>query len=112
MSYTDWSTTAASNTSVDGTSIAEGCPPGNLNDAIRKVMAGVAELAGDVPDTSTLMPKDGGTFTGTQPKYTGRGAYLHNADSANTSGRVSLLASGSANPTSPSNGDIVFFYTP
>lgn len=34
-----WSTTHGSNTSVDGTSIAEGMNAGNVNDAIRKVMA-------------------------------------------------------------------------
>lgn len=35
----DWSATAGSNTTVDGTSIAEGCPAGNLNNAVRSVMA-------------------------------------------------------------------------
>jgi hypothetical protein len=41
MAVTDWSATAADNTSIDGTNIAENCPPSGLNDAIRKVMAGV-----------------------------------------------------------------------
>ena len=112
MSYTTWSTTASSNTTIDGTNIAEGCPPGNLNDAVRKVMAGVAELADDMPSVTGLMPAAGGTFSGTQPIYTGRGAYLHHNDSANASGRVYILADGSPNPSSPSSGDIVFFYTP
>lgn len=35
----DWSTTAASNTTVDGTNIAEGCAAGNLNNGLRSVMA-------------------------------------------------------------------------
>lgn len=35
----DWSSTAASNTTVDGTNIAEGCPAGNLNGGLRSVMA-------------------------------------------------------------------------
>lgn len=35
----DWSSTAGSNTTVDGTNIAEGCPAGNVNNALRSVMA-------------------------------------------------------------------------
>ena len=35
----DWSTTAGSNTAVAGINIAEGCDPGNINNAIRAVMA-------------------------------------------------------------------------
>jgi microcystin-dependent protein len=42
MALADWSTTAASNALVLGTNIGEGCPPGNVNDAIRKLMADVA----------------------------------------------------------------------
>lgn len=37
-----YSTTAASNTTVGGISVAEGTAPGNLNDAIRAVMADIA----------------------------------------------------------------------
>lgn len=35
----DWSTTADSNTTVDGTNIAEACAAGNLNNGLRSVMA-------------------------------------------------------------------------
>ncbi|NDE16627.1 hypothetical protein EBZ80_17020 [bacterium] len=35
----DWSTTASSNGTVDGINIAEGCPPANINNAIRSAMA-------------------------------------------------------------------------
>ena len=42
MDIQDWSTTAASNTDVDGTDIGEGCDPANINNAIRAVMANVA----------------------------------------------------------------------
>lgn len=41
MAISDWSATAGSNTTVDAVSIAENCPPGNLNDAVRAVMANV-----------------------------------------------------------------------
>lgn len=112
MSYTTWSTTPSLNITIDGINIAEGCAPAGINNAIRSVMAGVAELADDMPSIAGLMPTSGGTFSGTQPIYTGRGAYLHHNDSANASGRVYLLPTGSANPSSPANGDIVYFYTP
>ena len=112
MSYLTWSTTASANVTINGINIAEGCPPANMNNAVREVMAGVASLRDAVPSIAGLMPAAGGTFSGTQPIYTGRGAYLHNADSANSSGRLSILPTGSANPTSPANGDIVLFFTP
>ncbi len=44
MDIQDWSTTAASNTDIDGTDISEGCDPANINNAIRASMANVAGL--------------------------------------------------------------------
>lgn len=38
----EWDTNADGNTDVGGVSIAEGCPPGNINNAIRTVMAQIA----------------------------------------------------------------------
>ena len=35
----DWSSTPGSNTTVDSVNIAENCPPGNMNNAVRSVMA-------------------------------------------------------------------------
>lgn len=110
MAVSDYSETPGSNNTISGINIAEGCPPANLNNAIRQMMADLAALLDDLPDTSTFMPKSSGTFSGTQPIYTGRGAYLHSNDSANVSGRVYYLTTGTALPTSPSNGDVVFFY--
>jgi hypothetical protein len=46
MAISSWSTTAASNTSVDGVNIGEGCDPGNVNDAMRNIMADVAVAIG------------------------------------------------------------------
>jgi hypothetical protein len=112
MSYTTWNTAASLNVTVNGVNIAENCPPANINNAIREVMAGVAQLRDALPNTSNLIPTSGGVFTGTQPIFIGRGAYLHSNDPANASGRVYYLTSGSANPASPANGDIVFFFAP
>lgn len=51
MPVSDYSTTPGSNTSISGINIAEACPAGNLNNAIRQLMAdlkaaGYAPLAG------------------------------------------------------------------
>ena len=35
----DWSATPASNTTIDGINVAEGCPSGNINNAIRSMAA-------------------------------------------------------------------------
>lgn len=56
MAVSDYSTTAASNTSISGINIAEACPAGNLNNAIRQLMADL-KAAG-------YAPLSGGTFTG------------------------------------------------
>lgn len=42
MSFNDWSTTAGSNVTVGGVSIAEGMSPGGVNNAIRGAMAELA----------------------------------------------------------------------
>jgi hypothetical protein len=112
MSVSSWSTNANLNITVNGVNIAEGTAPSNINNAIREVMAGVATLRDSIPSTAGLAPLTGAVFTGTQPRYTGAGAYLFNASSADTSGRVHRLAEGSALPSGASNGDIVFFFTP
>lgn len=116
VDVSSWSATPASNTTVDGTSIAEGCPPGNVNNALRSIMAGVRSFydlyAALVTTVSGKLSAAGAVFTGTQPTYTGEGAVLHHIDAANASGRVSLLPTGASLPASPANGDIVLFYTP
>ena len=103
VAVTDWSTTPASNTTVDGISIAEACPPANINNAIRSVMAGVrSDHDAQATVNATIagaMPTTGGAFTGTQPIYTGQGAYLHNAASGLASGAIFVQAAGGAAPT-------------
>jgi hypothetical protein len=112
MAVQDWNSNPALNTTIDGVNIAEGCPPANMNDMGRRIMASVRVMYDNLPVVTGKVDAAGGVFSGTQPIYTGRGAYLHHNDSANVSGRVYLLPDGSANPTSPSSGDIVLFYTP
>ena len=111
-----WSETPGTNTSVDGTSIAEGCSPGNINNGLRSIMAGVKTFhvaySATVTSLGDYMPKAAGTFSGTQPKYTGEGAFLHHQGSSYTSGKVYLVAEGGSDPSGTSAGDLVFFYTP
>lgn len=60
MAVSDYDTTPGNNTAISGISIAEGCSPGNLNDATRQMMADIASWDADIP-------KAGGTesITGT-----------------------------------------------
>lgn len=50
MAVSDYSTTPGSNTSISGINIAEGCPPANVNNAIRQLMADVKGY------TATVIP--------------------------------------------------------
>lgn len=110
MAVTDWSNSAASNTSISGIDISENCNPANINNAIRQVMADVKAFSETVADSSTFVTKAAGVFTGTQPKYTGRGAYLHHSSSSLSSGRVFLQASGGSTPSGMTSGDILLEY--
>ena len=113
MAVSDYSTDPNQNNTISGINIGEGMPPANVNNAMRQMMADTKGLLdNDIPTTDDLMPKDGGTFEGTQPLYDGEGAFLHHAQATNSSGRVFILPVGTDNPSSPLNGDIVFFYTP
>jgi hypothetical protein len=75
------------------------------------MMADVRVMYNGLPVVAGLAPLNGAIFTGTQPTYTGRGAFMHHGNVANTSGRIDFLPNGSALPSSPSNGDVVFFYS-
>jgi hypothetical protein len=58
---TDWDIAPGNNGDIAGINIAEGCPAGGINDAIRTMMAQVAAwLAG----TGAPLPKSGGAVTG------------------------------------------------
>lgn len=110
MSFADYSTNPALNVTIGGKNVAEGCPPGNINDAIRQLAADGKTLnntvtAIDLSDYATLA---GPAFTA-QPTYSGRGGFLHHSNSANASGRVFVQADAAAVP-SMSDGDILLTY--
>lgn len=107
MAVQDWSTTAGSNTSIDGININEGCAAGNMNGAVRAVMANVRVMYNGLPDVSTLVTKASATFSGTRPRYSGEGAFFNWADPALASGRGFVQAAGAA-PPSMAEGDLLF----
>lgn len=107
--FSDWSATAASNTTIDGTSIAEGCAPGNVNNAIRSIMAAAKTFASAAIDGSLYLAKVGGTVTGAIIR-SGGGAHWWYSSSSLTGGRVTVQPVATALPASPAEGDVVFQY--
>lgn len=110
-SFSEFSTTPGSNSTAGGVSIAEGCAAANLNDAVRYSFACGRSLYDTVIsiNLSNYMPVSGGAFT-SQITRSGSGGYFYNANAAQGGGKVSFLPVGSALPSSPAEGDVVFFY--
>lgn len=111
MAYTDWNTVASLNVTIDGVNIAESCPPQNINNALRSIMAGVASMRDELPDIDGLVSSEGGVFAGTQPIQEGEGAFLHHASSSMASGKIHVLVEGADDPSGLSNGDLIWYYT-
>jgi hypothetical protein len=110
MAVSDYNTTPASNTAISGINIDEGCPAANVNNGFRQMMADVRVMYDSMPSVAGLMPVAGGTFSGTQPIYTGRGAYLHHNGSSFASGRIFTQASGGSVPAGMLAGDLLLEY--
>ena len=60
MAVTDWSTTASSNTTLEGVDVSEGWTPANVNNVIRAMAAAIAQgiVDGDFASTGSLQPLD------------------------------------------------------
>ena len=108
MAFSDYSLTPSANTSIAGINIAENCPAANINNALRQIAADGKDLSVTVTGLTTGFTGGAVSVALTQ---TGAGAYRYNVDSTLTSGRDYHLIEGSARPTSPSEGDRVFYYT-
>lgn len=108
MAFSDYSTTPGSNTTIGGVNVGEGCPPGNLNNAIRQIAADGRQLSDQVSGQGGAMPRTGGAFTGEITRQ-GQGGYLRFIDSGLTDARVYVLPTGSARPA-PTEGTVVFYY--
>jgi hypothetical protein len=111
MSFGSYSTTPASNTSINGINIAPNCAAGNVDNAIRQVMADGRELYDTVAaiNVGNYMPLAGGAFTGGIIRA-GAGAFLAHASSSLASGVVYTQPVATALPSSPAEGTIVFQY--
>lgn len=109
--FATYSTTASLNVSVGGVSIAENCAAANINDAIRYVLKEGKELNTLVAaiSTSTLMPKSGGAFSGPITR-SGAGSYIYHNSASLTGGALYVQTTGTALPSSPTEGTIVCSY--
>lgn len=105
---TEFSTNPDENGTIGGSNVAEGCPPGGLNNAIRYTAAVVRVVYNALPAADEIMLKSGGTFAGDINRQ-GRGAYLHHANGAQTDGQIFTLPEGSARPAA-AEGRIVLYY--
>lgn len=106
--FAEMSDTPSDNTTIGSVSIAEGAPPGNMNNAIRELMASCKNQDINKADASALVTLLNSIIS-TNAKVTGRGAVMHNNNSANTSGCVYIQALGTAAPTL-ANGDWLLEY--
>lgn len=113
-SVADWDTTAANNTDIGGIGIAEGCDPGNINDAIRELMEQLKTYlyggqlkfpATQVPsaDANTLDDYEEGTWTpvvsaqaGTITSATATGRYTKIGRMVFSTAEITITAAGTA----------------
>jgi len=111
--FATYSATPASNTTIGGLNAAEGSTAAaSVNNMLREICAEGRQLYDLVAaiDTSTLMPKSGGVFTGNITR-SGSGAYLYHANSAQSGGAIYTQLSSAALPSSPAEGTVVFQYS-
>jgi len=113
VAFSDWSSNQGENTNVGSVFIGENCPPGNLNNGIREVMAqaraafsralGSFFASNTVADARTAL-KAVGTEGSDQMTANlvrqGAGPHLYHTNASFSSGRLFVTASGAADPTS------------
>lgn len=118
MAFSDWSPTASENTTVGAVFIGENCPPGNLNNMGREIMAqlraafsralGTFFASNSIADARTALKAVGtegnDQMTGTLIRQ-GAGAHLYHVAGGYSSGRIFVTGAGASDPTSQP-GDI------
>tara|TARA_R110002074_G_scaffold262994_1_gene435109 strand:- start:16454 stop:16816 length:363 start_codon:yes stop_codon:yes gene_type:complete len=120
MAFSSWSTTNSGNATVGGINIAEGCPAGNTNNAIREVMAELrvaidpftapllaATNGAEARNAIAALSTGGGPITGDVYR-SGAGALPYWANVFPTS-RLFLSAASGGDPSGVA-GDIWFNY--
>jgi hypothetical protein len=105
--FADWSATASSNTTIAGINIAEGCPPGNINNVIREIAAAAKTQDTNKADGTLYVLKSASVLS-TGAIMLGRGAAIHHNNAANASGKIIVQATGAA--PSMADGDILLEY--
>lgn len=104
MAVSDYSTDPNANLNISGINVAEGWPAANANNAFRQMMADIRVMYNTLPNTSTLVTKTGGVFTG-NPTFTAAGGYHFNSSASNVGGKWTVQPIGGSLPSSPQNGD-------
>ncbi|MFT9121487.1 MAG: hypothetical protein ABF461_04285 [Zymomonas mobilis subsp. pomaceae] len=121
MSFSDWSQNADSNSNIGGISIAEGCPPGNINNALREMMAEIRSAINNSMDSALAsgdmasfrsaigaLSETGGDVEGIL-RQKGQGVFPYFANTVFSGGRIYLTNSQASDPTSQP-GDIWLIY--
>ena len=111
MSFGSYSTTPASNISINGINIAPNCPAGNVDNALRQLAADGRELYDIIAqiNLTSYMPLSGGAFTGNVTR-SGAGAFLSYSSSSLSSGSIYVQPVATALPSSPAEGTMVLQY--
>ena len=109
MAFSAYSLTPSLNTTIGGVSIAEGCPPANINDALRQIAADGKALSDATPSIAGLLATTGGTMTGNITR-SGAGPHLYFVSASAATGAVEIVPTGTARPTSPAEGYTRFYY--
>ena len=112
MAFSSYSLTPGANVSINGINIAELCAAGNVNNAIRQLMADGKQLSDTVAgfNLSGYMLKTGGAFTGDITRD-GGGGYFYHANSAQTRAPVYTQLASAALPSAPVEGTVVLLYS-
>ena len=117
MAFSDWSTTASANAFVGGVAIGEGCPPSNLNNMGREMMAQLRSAFAPglkdffvCADTTAARVKLGamsaaGGEVGGNITRKDAGSHIYHTNAAFGSGRIFFTAPDAPDPTSLA-GDI------
>jgi hypothetical protein len=112
MAFGDWSTTASENTTVGAVNIGENCPPGNLNNMGREIMAQLraafskalvsfftAASLGDARAALKAVGTEGNDqMTGNLTRKDA-GPHLYHVNASYTSGRLFVTTVGASDPT-------------
>jgi len=111
MAFSAYSLTPALNITIGGVNVDEGCPPANINNALRQIAADGRSLYDTVAgiNVSSYLPLAGGTVTGNIVR-SGSGTHLYYIANTLVDGRVEISPTGTARPSSPGEGYLRFLY--